>query len=347
MQIQKLLFVLMCMISTNYAYSEQDREVVTTRLLVNIDTKASFSPTEFANATSATLIGTNDRNPFKDFPENFLEYPFVVLSLSLDEALLLKLANRFGYRFVNFSSESLNEAKEHAQYLLNTGLKYSSDLPQVTEEESHHIYELMRKVDQVFTKHNIRYWATGGTLIGAMRYQGLMPWDDDLDVCILDIDEKKLEEINQDLDALGLGMYQKDIYVIYEKDGLPIKDFYNPGKFLPNKYPSLDVFVMALEERAESKDIYVHKAPYFYKLYGSIDHFNYSQIENIFRVPFGALMIPVTENAETFLNNNYGTAKYPDLWKHYAKEGNWNHKMGTPPLTPGTCFVKVDHFQAY
>src|SRR5690242_9470114 len=36
--------------------------------------------------------------------------------------------------------------------------------------------------DFLCTRHQIKYFLTGGSLIGAVRHQGFIPWDDDLDV---------------------------------------------------------------------------------------------------------------------------------------------------------------------
>lgn len=55
--------------------------------------------------------------------------------------------------------------------------------------------ELLDAVDCICKKHNIPYWLSSGTLIGAARHKGFIPWDDDLDIEILRSDYLHLIKI--------------------------------------------------------------------------------------------------------------------------------------------------------
>lgn len=55
--------------------------------------------------------------------------------------------------------------------------------------------DLYFKFAEICNKHHLTYWADGGTMLGAVRHRGFIPWDDDLDVTMPRADYEKFIEI--------------------------------------------------------------------------------------------------------------------------------------------------------
>lgn len=74
--------------------------------------------------------------------------------------------------------------------------EYEKEHYTLTPDDVHDVQRLllyiMDDIHEVCRRNNLTYVITGGCAIGAVRYKGFIPWDDDIDICLLRSDYEKL-----------------------------------------------------------------------------------------------------------------------------------------------------------
>lgn len=108
-------------------------------------------------------------------------------------------------------------------------------------------FQLLKEVDKYCRANNIKLWLTFGTLLGAVRHRGFIPWDDDIDVEMMREDYNKLIELlksdSDKLDFYGEMIHKEKDYNIF----LKIHHKKIPGLFM-------DIFPLDTLDKKLTKD---------------------------------------------------------------------------------------------
>ena len=71
--------------------------------------------------------------------------------------------------------------------------------------------ENLRVLDRVCKKYDIQYFLVYGSLLGAVRHKGFIPWDDDLDIGLMREDYEKLCKVPAE-------EWGEDVVICYKHD---------------------------------------------------------------------------------------------------------------------------------
>lgn len=76
--------------------------------------------------------------------------------------------------------------------------------------------EILKVVHYFCEEHDIKYYLTYGTLLGAIRHKGYIPWDDDIDICMVRDDYEKFMGIfNSEQNRYKFVSYETDKNFLY------------------------------------------------------------------------------------------------------------------------------------
>ena len=102
------------------------------------------------------------------------------------------------------------------------------------------LYELdiLYKFVEICKEYNLRYYLSGGTLLGAIRHKGFIPWDDDIDLAMPRKDFMKLVELSK-----GFKDEKYEFFFFSQDSGylLPYGKFVNKQTFIDSKFSKDEV----------------------------------------------------------------------------------------------------------
>lgn len=115
-----------------------------------------------------------------------------------------------------------------------------------TEELKKIQLQILDAVSDFCEKHQIKYWLDCGTLLGAVRHKGYIPWDDDIDIGMLRPDyDKFMQLFNLENDRYKFYSYENNKNFLYPYGKVLDTDtvLYEPDKHGIKLSVNIDVFI--------------------------------------------------------------------------------------------------------
>lgn len=117
---------------------------------------------------------------------------------------------------------------------------------------------LLKELDYVCKQNKLNYILDAGTLLGAVRHKGFIPWDDDIDTIMFRQDYNKL------IEAFKNSSRNPDIYADYYRDSVTNGQYFIKVQHRKCPFLSVDVFPMdsygarlsLQEQKKQTKNIY-------------------------------------------------------------------------------------------
>lgn len=209
------------------------------------------------------------------------------------------------------------------------------------------LYNYFEKLLYYFNKYNLEYWIDSGTLLGAVRHNAIIPWDDDIDICIINnkLNKEKIKKIKNDLINTDFDIVDHNgiAYKFFNKtnnkikinpwkqhvmslnlDTLPRSERYKIAsltytnekkqkKYTNYSFPFIDIFLMD-KDKINNKYTYINNK--FPK-----DYYYIPDVYPLKNYHLGKLIVKGPKNPINYLNNTYG-----NNWSSVYKSPAWCHK---------------------
>ena len=177
--------------------------------------------------------------------------------------------------------------------------------------------EVLKEVIKIIEKHDLRYFAVGGTCLGAIRHHGFIPWDDDVDIAMPREDyelfrTKLYKELPAKFKKLDYDNSERNNFLfvkIHDSATTYISEY---AKDSPDRYTGAFIDIMAIDGLPLKKaEKVVHRSQILLTLNKYVRKL---PIDYIKEKPFKAL---IKKSLALIFRYNYFSTRWCDMLRKY------------------------------
>ena len=187
--------------------------------------------------------------------------------------------------------------------------EYKQFAPALNMTEYTMYMNLIKTLINAFETFNITYLLEGGSVLGAYRYHGFVPWDDDFD-CKVNASQKHI--VKKALEGIRGHILHSPNHSLWKFFSNNSARACLPYKW---KWPFIDIFFFT-DNETHVYDVTYMEPILFHPL---------SDILPLEKGIFENMIMPVPHNMEAYLNREYNM-------KEHCQSNWWNHKHETNPV---------------